>query len=142
FAGKGKQQGRLQFAGLWRLPHTVGPGGRKQEIDRRSVAREEAGDRPFQQIWERNLRLRGQSRRRCGGAATVIVLLSNSKKRIQSISLICCPSAEVSLSASLQNSQQNNPLKKKGLTSTASSEQAAVASLFISSDSERSKKAR
>ncbi|RZR86319.1 hypothetical protein BHM03_00013500 [Ensete ventricosum] len=126
FAGKGKQQGRLQFAGLWRLPHTVGPGGRKQEIDRRSVAREEAGDRHFQQIWERNLRLRGQSRRRCGGAATVIVLLFNSKKRIQSIT----PNRII------------NPLKKKGLTSTASSEQAAVASLFISSDSERSKKAR
>ncbi|RWW67598.1 hypothetical protein BHE74_00024942, partial [Ensete ventricosum] len=67
---KEKQQGRLQFAGLWRLPHTAGPGGRKQEIDRRSVAREEAGDRPFQQIWERNLRPRGQSRRRRGGAAT------------------------------------------------------------------------
>ncbi|RWW76599.1 hypothetical protein BHE74_00015302 [Ensete ventricosum] len=67
---KGKKQGRLQLAGLWRLPHTVRPGGRKQEIDRRSVVREEARDHPFQQIWERNLRLRGQSHRRRGGAAT------------------------------------------------------------------------
>ncbi|RWW47713.1 hypothetical protein BHE74_00046267 [Ensete ventricosum] len=27
---KGTQQGRLQFSGLWRLPHTARPGGRKQ----------------------------------------------------------------------------------------------------------------
>ncbi|RRT61002.1 hypothetical protein B296_00017810, partial [Ensete ventricosum] len=58
---KGTQQGRLQFAGLWRLSHTAEPGGRKQgfggyhtrlkkgkqEIDCRSV---------------RNLRLRGGSK--------------------------------------------------------------------------------
>ncbi|RZS07531.1 hypothetical protein BHM03_00038386 [Ensete ventricosum] len=59
----------------------AGPGGRKQEIDRRSVAREEAGDRPFQQIWEHNIRLRGQSRRRRGGAA-----IAECSRRMEGVS--------------------------------------------------------
>ncbi|RRT83923.1 hypothetical protein B296_00003406 [Ensete ventricosum] len=59
----------------------AGPGGRKQEIDRRYVAREEAGDRPFQQIWEHNIWLRGQSRRRRGGVA-----IAECSRRMEGVS--------------------------------------------------------